>query len=74
MSVTIIFCLSLLTEVIRGTKKIKYLEENMEALNINLTPSEEAAIRKLVDAAEVSGPRVAEYVRSTSLFADTPLL
>lgn len=66
-------CFSILTEA-RGTKKINYLEENMEALNIDLTPSEEAAIRKLVDAAEVSGSRVAEYVRPTSLFADTPPL
>ena len=46
----------------------------MAALSINLTLSEEAAIRKLVDAAEVSGPRVAEYVQSSSLFADTPPL
>lgn len=43
--------------VIPGTKKIKYLDENLGALDVKLTPEEIAEMRKIVDAAEVHGAR-----------------
>jgi aryl-alcohol dehydrogenase-like predicted oxidoreductase len=43
--------------VYRGTKKIKYLEENLHALKITLTPEETAEIRKKVEVADVHGLR-----------------
>ena len=42
---------------IPGTKKIKYLEENWNSLNIHLTDAEEAEIRKFVEGAEIQGYR-----------------
>jgi aryl-alcohol dehydrogenase-like predicted oxidoreductase len=58
---------------IPGTKKIKYLEENLGALNVKLTEAEEREIRGLVESAEAHGlrypPTMAEYC-----FADTPAL
>ena len=58
---------------IPGTKKIKYLEENMRALEVKLTEEEEREIRKVVDAAEVHGDRYPEAMMGR-LFADTPEL
>ena len=58
---------------IPGTKKIKYLEENMAALNVKLTSSEKLEIRKAVESAEVHGERYPEAMKGT-LFADTPKL
>lgn len=58
---------------IPGTKKIKYLEENIGALDIKLTSSENAEIRKAVENAEVHGQRYPEQMMGT-LFADTPEL
>lgn len=43
--------------VIPGTKKIKYLDENLGALDVKLTPEEIAEMREIVDAAEVHGAR-----------------
>ncbi|KAF9260253.1 Aldo/keto reductase [Marasmius fiardii PR-910] len=43
--------------VIPGTKKIKYLKENMEAAEIKLTPGEIALIRKYSEECEVPGDR-----------------
>lgn len=42
---------------IPGTKKIKYLEENLGALDVQLSAEEEKQIRSAVDAAEVHGDR-----------------
>jgi aryl-alcohol dehydrogenase-like predicted oxidoreductase len=42
---------------IPGTKKIKYLEENVAAVNIQLSEQEKATIRKAVEGAEVAGER-----------------
>ncbi|KAE9375936.1 Aldo/keto reductase [Stipitochalara longipes BDJ] len=42
---------------IPGTKTIKYLEENWEALNVHLIDDEELEIRKFVEGAEVAGGR-----------------
>ncbi|KAL8960573.1 MAG: hypothetical protein Q9193_002749 [Seirophora villosa] len=58
---------------IPGTKKIKYLEENMGALEIRLTEAEERVIREAVEGAEVWGTRVAETLMR-GLVMDTPEL
>lgn len=58
---------------IPGTKKIKYVEENLGALKVKLTEAEEKEIRKLVDNAEVHGDRYPEAMQG-HLFADTPAL
>lgn len=42
---------------IPGTKKIKYLEQNIGALNVELTDAEDKEIRKTVEAADVAGDR-----------------
>lgn len=58
---------------IPGTKKIKYLEENMGALDVKLTKEENEHIRKAIEGAEVHGGRYPEAMAST-LFADTPAM
>ena len=58
---------------IPGTKKIKYLEENLGALEVQLSEGEEKEIRALVEGAEVHGLRYPE-VMVGHLFADTPEL
>jgi hypothetical protein len=55
------------------TKKVKYLEDNLGALNVRLSPEENAEIRRAVDAAEVHGERY-EARMTSSLLADTPPL
>ena len=44
---------------IPGTKRIKYLEENLGAANVTLTKDELAEIRKIIDSIEVHGDRYA---------------
>ena len=58
---------------IPGTKKIKYLEENIAALDVKITSSENAEIRKAVENAEVHGERYPEQMMGT-VFSDTPEL
>lgn len=58
---------------IPGTKKIKYLEENVAALNVKLASSENAEIRKAVEDAQVHGERYPEEMNG-ALFADSPAL
>ena len=58
---------------IPGTKKIKYLEENMGAYNVTLTPQEDRQIRQAIEQAEVHGTRVAETLMGF-LVMDTPPL
>ncbi|KAH6711066.1 NADP-dependent oxidoreductase domain-containing protein [Leptodontidium sp. MPI-SDFR-AT-0119] len=58
---------------IPGTMKTKYLEENVAAFEVKLTEDEIAEIRKIVEAAEVSGGRYPEIYVS-ELFRDTPAL
>lgn len=58
---------------IPGTKKIKYLEENLGALNVVLSKEEEGEIRGLVEAAEVHGGRYPEAMMRFC-YADTPAL
>lgn len=52
---------------IPGTKKIKYLEENVGACKVHLTPDESLQIRQAVEKAEVQGSR-------GTIPADTPPL
>jgi aryl-alcohol dehydrogenase-like predicted oxidoreductase len=58
---------------IPGTKKLKYLEENLGAFDVKLSPEENKELRALIEAAEVHGARYAPQL-SSSLFADTPEL
>lgn len=58
---------------IPGTKKIRYLEENMGAYDVTLTPDEDKQIREAIECAEVHGTRVAEVLMG-GLFMDTPPL
>ena len=58
---------------IPGTKKIKYLEENMGALDVKLTEQEDKEIRKAVEAAEVHGDRYPGVMQAVC-FMDTPPL
>ncbi|SCO88958.1 related to pyridoxine 4-dehydrogenase [Fusarium oxysporum] len=53
---------------IPGTKKIKYLEENTAALNVDLSPEDLKKLRDLVDAADIKGNRGT----GGTPFADTP--
>ncbi len=56
---------------IPGTTKVKYLEENVRALEVRLTEREVGDIRRAVEGAEVHGSRYPEEWMGT-LFADTP--
>lgn len=41
----------------RGTKKIKYLEENLKAVNIRLSDAENKEIREAISKVEPVGER-----------------
>ncbi|KAH6673036.1 NADP-dependent oxidoreductase domain-containing protein [Halenospora varia] len=56
---------------IPGTKKIKYLEENVGALNVELSKEEVKQIRDEIEAVEVKGERYPPFFAAYS-FADTP--
>ncbi|RFU26610.1 hypothetical protein B7463_g9726, partial [Scytalidium lignicola] len=58
---------------IPGTKKIKYLEENIGALDVKLIDEEDTKIRDAIEAAEVIGGRYSD-IFSSNLLADTPPL
>jgi aryl-alcohol dehydrogenase-like predicted oxidoreductase len=58
---------------IPGTKKIKYLEENLGVLDVKVSDEEEKEIKSLVEAAEVHGLRYPEAMVGY-LFASTPAL
>lgn len=57
---------------IPGTKRVKYLEENTEAVNVHLTKQEEADIRKAIES--VGGSKGDRYPASmmARLFGDSP--
>ena len=59
------------SSLVHSTKKIKYLEENVGAVHVQLTKEENDEIRKVVEAAEISGPRYPEMF-ADSLYAETP--
>lgn len=56
---------------IPGTKKVKYLEENLGALDIKLSAEELKEIRAMVEKAEIHGFRYPEAMMNR-LFASTP--
>lgn len=55
------------------TSKIKNLEENVGAVNVDITPAEVAKVRKLVDEAEIAGTRYPTALMG-GLMTDTPEL
>ncbi|KAM0334458.1 hypothetical protein ACHAQA_001485 [Verticillium albo-atrum] len=55
---------------IPGTKRIKYLEENWGALDVQLTEDDEAEIRRFVEGAELSGGTLPPQFQDW-LFIDT---
>lgn len=55
------------------TSKIKNLEENVGAVNVDITPAEVAKVRKLVDEAEIVGTRYPTALMG-GLMTDTPEL
>ncbi|KAI9732602.1 MAG: hypothetical protein M1834_003938 [Cirrosporium novae-zelandiae] len=58
---------------IPGTRRTKYLEENLGALKVKLAGDENNSLRKAVDAAEVGGDRYPAMM-TENLFGDTPVL
>lgn len=56
-----------------GTKNIKYLEENMGALKVDLTDAEAQTIRDQVEKIELHGERYVGFLEHYS-FGDTPPL
>lgn len=56
-----------------GTKKSKYLEENIGALAVKLTAEEVEQIRTEIEKVEVAGDRYPPSFQSYS-FGDTPEL
>ncbi|KAF8146889.1 NADP-dependent oxidoreductase domain-containing protein [Mycena galopus ATCC 62051] len=57
--------------VIPGTKKIKYLEENLGASAVKLTTEDIAAVRQIAEASEIPGDRSA---RMGAMLIDSPEL
>ena len=55
---------------IPGTRQLKYLEENLGALKVELTAEEDKEIRELSEKADVKGERYPAQM-ATTLFADT---
>lgn len=56
--------------ICRGTKRIKYLEENMGSLDVKLSSEETAAIRKQIEKVEVVGERYSAALQGWC-FGDT---
>jgi len=59
---------------IPGTKKIKYLQENLGALNVKLTPAEVAEVREIANRADAAQEDRYPPSMKDLLFADTPPL
>ena len=45
---------------IPGTKRVRYLEENLASVDLTLSPEELAALAEAVPPSAVAGPRYAE--------------
>ncbi|KAH8891964.1 putative aldo/keto reductase, partial [Thozetella sp. PMI_491] len=52
---------------IPGTKRVKYLQENWAALNVQLDDTDVAEIRALLEATRVAGARVVEWASAQCL-------
>ncbi|KAJ7485202.1 NADP-dependent oxidoreductase domain-containing protein [Mycena galericulata] len=59
--------------VIPGTKKIKYLQENLAAASLKLSADEIAAVRRIAEESEIPGGRYNE-ARMAGLLLDSPEL
>ncbi|KAF7974978.1 hypothetical protein HWV62_10723 [Athelia sp. TMB] len=59
---------------IPGTTKVKYLEENIAAANVKLTPEDIQGVRKAAEDADATGGTRYPEGSATLLFADTPAL
>lgn len=59
---------------IPGTKRVKYLEENAQAVNVTLSKEEESKIRKAIDS--VGGSKGSRYppMITATCFGDSPEL
>lgn len=59
---------------IPGTKRVKYLDENIKSVDVTLTKEEEAKVRKAIDS--VGGSKGDRYgpVAMPMLFGDSPEL
>ncbi|KAL0073651.1 aldo/keto reductase [Phycomyces blakesleeanus] len=54
--------------VIPGTRRVKYLEENVKAADIVLSKEEVAEMRRLIDKADTAGPRyLPEHLASVNI-------
>ncbi|KAL9595664.1 MAG: hypothetical protein Q9219_006297 [cf. Caloplaca sp. 3 TL-2023] len=58
---------------IPGTKKVKYLEENLKALDVKLSAAENKEIREAIERVELAGERYPPGL-TDALFGDTPAL
>ncbi|KAK3300369.1 putative aldo-keto reductase [Chaetomium fimeti] len=56
---------------IPGTKKVRYLEENLGAYAVELSDEEDALVREAIARTEIVGTRVAEHLMG-ALVKDTP--
>lgn len=59
---------------IPGTKRVKYLDENIKSVDVRLTEEEEAKVRKAIDS--VGGSKGDRYFAAAmpDLFGDSPEL
>jgi hypothetical protein len=57
----------------RGTKRIKYLDENVDAMKVKLSEAEVKNIREEIEKVEITGERYGAMFNKYS-FADTPEL
>lgn len=55
------------------TKKVKYLQENIDALKVNITPEEVAVIREYCEKAEVAGGRAPKMMNNMDYGDSAPL-
>ncbi|KAF9071188.1 Aldo keto reductase [Rhodocollybia butyracea] len=59
--------------VIPGTKKIKYVKENMEAANVKLNANEIATVRKISEESDIPGTRYGEAGMQIVMVKTPPL-
>jgi hypothetical protein len=57
----------------RGTKNVKYLDQNVDSAKVQLSPADVKAIRDEIEKVEVVGDRYPGFFAKYS-FADTPEL
>lgn len=56
-----------------GTRRIKYFDENIGALKVEVTKEEDAEIRRIIGSCEVFGDRFPDFMMG-ELFGNTPPL